>query len=193
MIKECKMTVNHDIKSFNNFYQDYKDNKIDSYEMKFKKYQEHYTKALFKENESSNYNDIITKFKNKFNKDFLLTQKEVNDIKYNTIGKNNKLEFFELCKKLELEGEKKLEINKTDIKYNIIINNKNIERKEKIIVITTLKMRELLKDPEINNFFIDLTYKIIPKAQKPYKLMTITAVNNKDNTTNLYCLIGIIY
>ena len=90
------MAVNHDIKSFNNFYKDYKDNKIDSYEMKFKQYQEHYTKALFKENEASNYNDIITKFKNKFNKDFLLTQKEVNDIKYNKIGKNKQIKFFRI-------------------------------------------------------------------------------------------------
>ena len=133
------------------------------------------------------------KFKQLFKKDFILTQKEVNDIKYNTIGKYNKLDFIELCNKIELEEDKKLEINTTDIKYNININNKLIERKEKIVIFTTLKMRELLNNSEIYNYFMDVTYKIIPKAQKPYKLMTITEVNNKNNTTNLCALIGIIY
>ena len=38
-----------------------------------------------------------------------------------------------------------------------------------------------------------LTYKIIQKDQKPYKLITITALNNKNNTINLCVLIGIIY
>ena len=161
--------------------------------MSFKKYQEFFAKVLFKENEANNFNDIIIKFKELFKKDFILTQKEINDIKYNTIGKNNKLDFISLCKKIILEDEKKLEINETDIKYLITINNKTIERKEKIVIITTKKMRQLLKDTNINNYFIDLTYKIIPKSQKPYKLMTITAVDNKENTTKLCGLIGLIY
>ena len=161
--------------------------------MSFKKYQEFFAKVLFKENEANNFNDIIIKFKELFKKDFILTQKEINDIKYNTIGKNNKLDFISLCKKIILEDGKKLEINETDIIYLITINNKTIERKEKIVIITTEKMRQLLKDTNINNYFIDLTYKIIPKTQKPYKLMTITAVDNKENTTKLCGLIGLIY
>ena len=54
-------------------------------------------------------------------------------------------------------------------------------------------MRELINNSVIYNYFMDVTYKIIPKTQKPYKLMTITTVNNKNNTTNLCALIGIIY
>ena len=193
MIAECSKNIMHDIISFDIFYSEYKNKNITRYDMSFKKYQEYFTKALFKENEANNFNDILMKFKQLFKKDFILTQKEVNDIKYNTIGKYNKLDFIELCNKIELEEDKKLEINTTDIKYNININNKLIERKEKIVIFTTLKMRELLNNSEIYNYFMDVTYKIIPKAQKPYKLMTITAVNNKNNTTNLCALIGIIY
>ena len=40
--------------------------------------------------------------------------------------KINKLNFLELCNKLDLEEDKHLEINQSDIKYNITINNKNI-------------------------------------------------------------------
>ena len=172
MIAECSKNIMHDIISFDIFYSEYKNKNITRYDMSFKKYQEYFTKTLFKENEANNFNDILMKFKQLFKKDFILTQKEVNDIKYNTIGKYNKLDFIELCNKIELEENKKLEINTTDIKYNININNKLIERKEKIIIFTTLKMREILNDSEIYNYFMDVTYKIIPKAQKPYKLMT---------------------
>ena len=54
-------------------------------------------------------------------------------------------------------------------------------------------MREILKDTNISNYFIDITYKIIPYKQKPYKLMTISAVNESKNLTNICCLIGLIY
>ena len=56
-----------------------------------------------------------------------------------------------------------MEINNIDIKYNISINNKNIEKKM-IVIITTAKMRELLGNSEIGNYFMDITYKVIPKA-----------------------------
>ena len=54
-------------------------------------------------------------------------------------------------------------------------------------------MRELLGNSEIGNYFMDITYKVIPKALQPYKLMIITGVNNKDNTTNFCALIGLKY
>ena len=76
--------------------------------MSFKKYQEFFAKVLFKENEANNFNDIIIKFKELFKKDFILTQKEINDIKYNTIGKNNKLDFISLCKKIIFWKMKKI-------------------------------------------------------------------------------------
>jgi len=40
---------------------------------------------------------------------------------------------------------------------------------------------------------MDLTYQIISKNQKPYKLLTLTCVNNKVNTSNLCCLITLKY
>ena len=69
------------------------------------------------------------------------------------------------------------EVNSTDTKYTININNKDIERKETIIFISTNLMRENLKNKQIKNYFIDETYKIIPKKFKNYKLLTISGVN----------------
>ena len=34
--------------------------------------------------------------------------------------------------------------------------------------------KEKLCDQEIDNYFIDITYKIIPKHYKKYRMMTIT-------------------
>ena len=54
-------------------------------------------------------------------------------------------------------------------------------------------MREILKDINISNYFIDIIYKIIPYRQKPYKLMTISVVNENTNVTNICCLLGVVY
>lgn len=56
-------------------------------------------------------------------------------------------------------------------------NNKIIKRNEKVIILTTELMENKLKDKSINNFFIDVTYKIIPKNnENHYKLLTITGL-----------------
>ena len=79
--------------------------------MSFKKYQEYYVKKMFMKNEIKNYNGIYTKFKNQFKIEFILTQKEITDIKYMSLSKTNNLDFYELCKSIRLEKEQSLEIN----------------------------------------------------------------------------------
>ena len=140
-----------------------------------------------------NFNDIYSNFKKEFKADFLLKQKEINDIKYQIDKNFNKLDFYELYKNITLEKEKYLEINSYDIKYNISISNKDTERKEKLIFINTKKMRDLIDNEHVDNFFMDITYQIIPKNRKPYKLLTLSCINSETNTANICCLIGLIY
>ena len=90
-----------------------------------------------------------------------------------------------------MEEELNFQISVLDIIYKISINNKEVERNEKIVILTTKKMREILKDINISNYFIDIIYKIIPYTQKPYKLMNISAVNENTNITNICCLLGL--
>lgn len=45
----------------------------------------------------------------------------------------------------------------------------------------------------LKNFFIDATYKIIPKKQKKYKLLTISGVDNITINTFILALILIQY
>ena len=44
-------------------------------------------------------------------------------------------------------------------------------------------MRENLKNKQIKNYFIEVTYKIIPKKLKNYKLLTISGVNTLNKNT----------
>ena len=88
---------------------------------------------MFTDNDNiKSYNDIYTKFKNEFKLEFILKQKKISDIKYLIRGKYNKLDFYDLCKFKKLESDKDIEKNSYDVKYKIIIANKEIERNEKI-------------------------------------------------------------
>ena len=79
---------------------------------------------MFSDNDNiQTYNDIYTKFKKEFKEEFILTQKEITDIKYLIRGKYNKLDFYELCKAIKLENDKDIEINSYDVKYKIMIAN----------------------------------------------------------------------
>jgi len=73
-------------------------------------------------------------------------------------------------------------------------NNKIIKRKEEVIILTTELMEHKLKDKNINNIFIDVTYKIIPKNnENHYKLLTITRTDNTSNNSYICILILLTY
>ena len=140
--------------------------------MKFKKYQEFFIKCLFINNDIIQNVECFKIFKDQFNIDLQLNNKEISDIKYKTIGYLNNYDILKLCKQIEIEEEYKLLINSTDINYSITINGKIKNRDETIIVISTEKMRKESINENVNNFFLDVTYKIIPNMHKSYKLLT---------------------
>ena len=94
------------------------------------------------------------------------------------------LDIITLCKKISNE-DIKVNIRTQDIAYNYK-KNKNQKREQTLIFILTDKMEELIKDNNIINFFVDVTYKIIPKRHRKYKLLTITGVN-KNNLNSYLC------
>ena len=50
-----------------------------------------------------------------------------------------------------------------------------------------------MKDPNFIEFFIDITFEIIPRAYKSYKLMTIAGLDKLNNKTMIICFIFIKY
>ena len=54
-------------------------------------------------------------------------------------------------------------------------------------------MRKQILNKHIDNFFIDVTYKIVPKLIEKYKLLIITGVDNETNNTYIIALILLKY
>ena len=68
------------------------------------------------------------------------------------------------------------------------IKKQEIKREEKIIFFGTNEMFDNLANPDIKQYFIDITYKNIPNFYKPYKLLTIKGFNLKKNYSILFGL-----
>lgn len=68
-------------------------------------------------------------------------------------------------------------IKLTDTKYEWINNkdphNNKEQREEKIIVFGAKESVKLLNDKNFNEYFIDITFKSIPKKLRPYKLLKV--------------------
>ena len=60
-------------------------------------------------------------------------------------------------------------------------------------MLTTKNTEEKFLDKNIDNFFIDITYHIVPKKYMQYKLMTITGVYRSDNNSYICTLILLKY
>ena len=54
-------------------------------------------------------------------------------------------------------------------------------------------MEEKIKDKNIDNYFADVTYRIIPKKHKGYKLFTLSCIDNITNNSYICALILIKY
>lgn len=58
---------------------------------------------------------------------------------------------------------------------------------------TSDKMEQDLKNKDIGNYFIDITYRIIPKNKKNYKMLTISGLNKNNNNTTILVFIFLKY
>ena len=82
-----------------------------------------------------------------------------------------------------------------DVKYDLEIKKDNTsqERKQKIIIYGNKSRLNLMNKPEYIEYFIDITFKVIPKCYRPYKLLTIATIDNKNMKTILVGFVLFIY
>ena len=167
--------------------------------MSIKLYQRYYIRALFKNNEAVDKFTVIERFNLKFGSDikFLLNDNDINYEKSRAI-KIDDTDLEALIKNLNKEFDNFL-YKTIDVNYEIIYydkrrkTNSKINKEEKIIFFGTKTMYENFNNKEIKQFFIDITYKIIPNKYKPYKLLTIKGFNTKEFQILLCGLICIKY
>ena len=193
LYKKCDINIIHDTCKFEKFYHDFENNNLTNYNMNYKKYKKFYARASFKSNSAIDIVNIKNNFKNKFNFPIGLTNNQIFYEKHLAFGTINNLDIEKLCKKISY-NELKVNVKSIDIFYDYKVKkDKIIKRDEKIIIITNDAMEERLKDSNVENYFIDVTYKIIPKRQKNYKLLTITGVDKITNNSFICALILIMY
>ena len=60
-----------------------------------------------------------------------------------------------------------------------------MKKKNKIIIFGNKNRLKYMSNEFYSEFFIDITFKIIPKFWRPYKLLTIVTVDKKENKTIL--------
>ena len=143
---------------------------------------------MIKTNEFTDIPNAIKAFKKDTGYLLLLKKDEINVLKSQLTDNFNNLDLLGLINQIK-DISYELEYKTIDIKYAYKNKNKTEEREEQIIAFGT---KETLKNLDKNNnkeFFIDSTFRIIPNKYKPYKLLTISTYNQKDNLVKFCCFI----
>ena len=197
--QECDFKINHENYNYEQFEQIYNNNTFDKIDFTIKLYQRYYIRALFKNNEIIDKFSAIEKFKLKFGSEikFLLND---NDIAYekSIAFKINDSDLESLIKNLYKEFDNFL-YKTIDVNYECNYFHKTtkkyykINREEKLIFFGLKNMYENFINNDIKQFFIDITYKIIPNKFKPYKLLTIKGFDAKNLQIVLCGLVCIKY
>ena len=190
---ECLNNIKHDTYNFDLFYEKFLNEQFNEFNMNYIKFQRYYVQALIKTNQANDISSIKSIFKNKFNIPFLINNNEFTKIKYKVFGSLNNLDLLDICRKIS-NDDIKININTIDLVYELKKNNIKIDKKaEKVIVLTTDYSEKTFNNKNIENFFIDVTYKVIPKKSQNYKLLTISCYDNNTKSTYISALILIRY
>ena len=79
--------------------------------------------------------------------------------------------------------------NILDIKYDIKFKNKNETREQRIIIFGLDKRKEMISYNNTVEFFIDITFQIIPSNFRPYKLFVLSGINKEKGIPIIICFI----
>ena len=197
---KCDKNINHEKNTFPNFEMKINNNKFDDIDMNLKCNQRYYVRYLFKHKLAEDKNTIVEKLKELLGKNNIikLTDNDINYEKSRVSKKINDENILSLIENLKSEI-KDLIIKKQDIIYEIQTKNNEdksqrlTKKEEEVIYFGNANMFDNLYNPNIKQYFLDFTYKIIPNKFKPYRLMTLKGFDFASNSTKLCCLIAIKY
>ena len=186
--KKCDININHDYLNYEQFKKLYKSKDFSKVDLLNKKYQKYFLKLFIKENENCDIPEIISKFEKLTGKKLKLSSHEISQIRSDIFSKYNKMNLMELIENIK-DDELDIEIKSSEMKYKYK-NIKGIieEREQKIIVFGNKEGINYLDNEKAKEYFVDTTFKIIPKKFRPNKLLTITTLL-PENTTKICCFI----
>ena len=142
---------NIEYKEFLEFIEKKEYEKLDFSKIKIQKYYVFY--SIYKNN-NIDYQTIIKNFNSITKSKFILSQSQLSKIKNEVIDNLKDLDLYQLVNKIK-EDISDLYIYVNDIKYEVIIKNKNVEREERIIYFGLKKyLANLNYENTIEFFFI---------------------------------------
>ena len=192
--KSCKLNKNHNKLSFELFKALANKNEFNLIDFTIKKNQTNLIQYIYSNAENVENINIKKEYLKYTRIRLLINYKELSKIKCDIIGQFRGLSLIDCIKKIK-SSEFEIDTLSQDIIYEIKSNkaNKNITRKQTIIIFGNKDNLNLLKDANYYEFFVDVTFKIIPKCYKPYKLLSLASIDNNNNKTKIICFVFIKY
>ena len=182
--KLCSNYSIHNQLDYNKFLELINNNNINYIDFSIRKNQKNLIKYILSNNSNSENIDIKKEYYKYTKIPLILNNNNISLIKTKILGKYNNLTLKDAIKKIDIPGTE-LECKAKDVKYNITINNKKLEREENLIIFGNKNRLLLMKNNEYNEYYIDSTFKIIPRKFNNYKLLTI-ATNDNTNIIKPY-------
>ena len=105
---------------------------------------------------------------------------DISLIKNKLFGNFKNLSLIDALRKINV-NDIEIDIKSKDIKYKLKSNKKEEVREETIIIFGNLARLKLMNNDKFVEYFIDTTFKIIPKKFYPYKLLSISSIDYKNN------------
>ena len=189
----CSTKVEHNLIEYDTFANLMNHKKTKELNFNEKKMQKYFVYYCINNNSNIDNPTIKKKFKELTGFELKLTLTNLSNIrnKVNNNYKNIPLE--ELIPKIGLKVD--------NFKYYIVdflyeykkANNNIIKRNQRIFIFGAEDNILLLDHKKTKEFFLDITFKIIPKVFRPYKLLIISGISNNNENPQLMCFILLKY
>ena len=169
------------------------DNNIKDINFNRIKYQEYYVYYLINKNKDIDNPTIKKEFYSLTNIKLELSLSSISKIRSKIVNNFEGLSLEQLVDKINIDNVK-IEKYVIDIKYNYKIKtNTTVDRIQKLIIFGTNENLKKLSNTYTKEFFLDYTFKIVPKKFRPYKLMVISGIPLESNKPELLAFILIKY
>ena len=168
------------------------DKKFDNLDFTDIKIQTFFVYYLINKNNEIDNSTIINKFNSIAKYEFKVSRSNISKIRKKLTDNCKGNDIYELIKKLKLQIPN-LIVNVHDISYEIKIKKQAETRTQRIIYFGTKDRLEKLNNKICEEFFADVTFQIIPKKMRPYKLLIISGIAKGEIKATSLCFVLIKY
>ena len=164
-------------------------NQKNTKELNFNEIQKYFVYYCITNNKNIDNPTIKKKFKELTDLELKLTLTNISNIRNKVKNNYKNIPLEDLIPKIWLEVD--------NFKYYIVnflydykkAKDNIIKRTQRIYILGTEENILLLDNKKTKEFFLDITFKIIPKVFRPYKLLIISGISNNNENPQLICFI----